>query len=163
MRLEGIFLLLISLLGFTELDAAVFSGKITDENGQPVPYASVYIHELSTGVSTDEKGAFRITLQQGIYTCEVSSLGYKRERFTIEIDSQYVTKTIILKEEIYRLSDVTFRGGKEDRAMSVMRRAIAKAPYHRQQVRGYESTLYMKGSMKACIASGAKISCWKEI
>ncbi|MDP3398845.1 MAG: DUF5686 and carboxypeptidase regulatory-like domain-containing protein [Bacteroidales bacterium] len=148
MRLQGIFLILISLLVATELDAAVFTGKITDENGQPIPYASVYIHELSTGVSTDEKGEFRITLQQGTYTCEVSSLGYKRERFTVEVNSQLVTKTIILKEEIYRLSDVTFRGGKEDRAMSVMRKAIAKAPFHRQQVRGYESTLYMKGSMK---------------
>lgn len=148
MRLAITVLISFFLLVVTELDAAVFTGKITDEGGQPIPYASVYIHELSTGVSTDEKGAFRITLQQGTYTCEVSSLGYKRERFTVEVNANLVNKTIILKEEVYRLSDVTFRGGREDRAMSVMRRAIAKAPFHRQQVRGYESTLYMKGSMK---------------
>lgn len=148
MRFAVTVLISIFLLVVTELDAAVFTGKITDEGGQPIPYASVYIHELSTGVSTDEKGEFRITLQQGTYTCEVSSLGFKRERFTVEVNANLVNKTIVLKEEVYRLSDVTFRGGREDRAMSVMRRAIAKAPFHRQQVRGYESTLYMKGSMK---------------
>jgi hypothetical protein len=148
MRFAVTVLMSFFLLVVAELDAAVFTGKITDEGGQPIPYASVYIYELSTGVSTDEKGAFRITLQQGTYTCEVSSLGFKRERFTVEVNANLVNKTIVLKEEVYLLSDVTFRGGREDRAMSVIRRAIAKAPFHRQQVRGYESTLYMKGSMK---------------
>lgn len=140
-------LVLIIALPF-KVSGALFSGKISDEKGRPVPYASVYIHELSTGVSADINGEFRISLKNGEYTCEVSSLGYKRERFTVKIDSGHYHRQIILKEEIYLLNDVTFKGRGEDRALSVMRRAIAKAPFHRQQVRSYESAVYTKGTMK---------------
>lgn len=143
-----IVLILWSLLTACTLNASVFRGKIVDGGGLPVPYASVYIHELSTGVSADDKGEFRISLSPGTYTCEISSLGFRREKFSIEIGTENISKTVVLFEEVYKLSDVTFRGRGEERALSVMRRAIARAPYHRQQVRHYESSVYTKGTMK---------------
>lgn len=132
----------------SSLWGGVFRGKIVDRSGLPVPYATVYIHEKSTGVSADDKGEFSINLDRGTYICEVSSMGYKRERFTVEIDAGQLFKNIVLDEEVYRLNDVYFRGRGEDRAYSVMRKAIAKAPYYRALVQSYSSDVYMKGTMK---------------
>ncbi len=125
----------------------VFRGKIVDREGRPVPYAAIYIHELTSGVSTDNKGEFRISLPSGSYTCEVSSLGYKRQKFNLLMQSKDYFKEIVLEDEIYLLNDVYFRDRGEDRAYSIMRKAIARAPFHRQQVRGYESSVYLKGTM----------------
>ncbi|MHC1780334.1 MAG: DUF5686 and carboxypeptidase regulatory-like domain-containing protein [Bacteroidales bacterium] len=125
----------------------VFRGKIIDREGRPVPYATIYIHELTSGISTDNKGEFRISLPAGSYTCEVSSLGYKRQKFSFIMQSKDYFKEIVLEDEIYLLNDVYFRDRGEDRAYSIMRKAIARAPFHRQQVRGYESSVYLKGTM----------------
>ncbi len=132
----------------TLVQGAVFRGKILDENALPVPYASIYLHEPATGVSADANGEFHITLKPGTYTCEVSSLGYRREKFVITIDKESIYRSIVLKEEHYRLDDLYFKGNQQDRAYYVMRRAIARAPFHRQQVRSFESSVYMKGTMK---------------
>lgn len=140
--------LLIALLFFTaQVGATIFSGTVLDTRGMPVPYATVYVHEISTGIATDIDGRFTIVLKQGVYTCEVSSLGYKRVRFSLEVASKNIDKKIVLEDEIYQLSDVYFKAGREDRASYIMRNAIARAPYHRQQVRDYQSMVYTKGNM----------------
>ncbi|MDP3451866.1 MAG: DUF5686 and carboxypeptidase regulatory-like domain-containing protein [Bacteroidales bacterium] len=139
---------LFEIIFCTLLQGAVFRGKISDESGLPVPYASIYLQEAAIGVSADVNGEFHITLKPGTYTCEVSSLGYRREKFNITIDKESLFRAIVLKEEHYLLDDLYFKGNQQDRANFVMRRAIARAPYHRQQVRSYESSVYMKGTMK---------------
>jgi len=126
--------------------SAVFEGRVLNKEGQPVSYATVYIHELSIGVSADERGEFRIVLPKGEYTCEISSLGYKRDKFKLVIQTSQIVREITLEDEFYLLEDVYKKGNEEDRAYLIMRKAIAKAPYHKEQVKGYESEVYLKGT-----------------
>lgn len=126
----------------------VFSGRVSDRNGLPVPFATIYVYEISSGVSADDKGEFRISLSKGSYTCEVSSLGYKRERFTLEVVNEDIFRKIVMQEEVYQLNDAYFSSKGGNRANSVMRKAIARAPFHREQVKSYESSVYLKGTMK---------------
>ena len=56
-------------------------GRVTDEKGSPIPYASLYLVELQTGVTTDDNGLFQTTLKKGRYTLEVSSIGYPKEGY----------------------------------------------------------------------------------
>lgn len=144
---KPLFALLILSLWANICTGEVFRGRIVDKEGRPVPYATLYIHELTSGVSADDKGEFRISVPSGTYSCEVSSLGYKRQKFSFSIQNRELFKEIMLEEEIYQLSDVYIKGRGEDRAYSIMRKAIARAPFHRQQVRGYESSVYLKGTM----------------
>ena len=39
--------------------AQVFKGKIANEKGEPVPYASLYLKELRWGFTTDDNGCFQ--------------------------------------------------------------------------------------------------------
>ncbi len=80
-----------SILRFTlfiltiSLNAQSFSAKIIDESTkQPIPYAAVQTAQYK-GVITNEEGVFNIDLENNsIIDITISSLGYKKQVFTIE-------------------------------------------------------------------------------
>ena len=49
---------------------------IDDENGETIPFANILVAETGDGVSTDLDGKFSIELPAGIYTFNVSYIGY---------------------------------------------------------------------------------------
>ena len=67
-------------------------GTVQDENKTPLPNASILIKETKKGVSTDINGNFSIQLKKGIYTIQVSFLGYKTitDKITVTKDEDYV-------------------------------------------------------------------------
>jgi hypothetical protein len=78
---------------------------VTDEKGSPIPYASLYLVELQTGVTTDDNGHFQTTLKQGRYTLEVSSIGYSKERLQVDVVGDVLERNIVLHERIYQLGE----------------------------------------------------------
>ena len=128
--------------------AQTFKGKVTGENGTPIPYAALYLKELKWGFTTDDNGCFQTTLKEGNYTCEVSSLGYMGQTLLIKVPAKGLEKNVVLVERIYSLDEVNVKKGAEDPAYAVMRKAIANAPYYRKQVQGFEANTYLKGSGK---------------
>ena len=55
------------------------SGKVVDENNNPLPNANLVIKENKQGTTTNFEGEFAMTLKKGNYTIRVSFLGYKTE------------------------------------------------------------------------------------
>ena len=56
----------------------VLTGRVSDENGQPLPGANVRILETQLGSATDEQGTYRITnVKPGAYTLKVTYIGYE--------------------------------------------------------------------------------------
>lgn len=144
-RIIWLFLLsLVTILSF----AQSFKGTVTDTDGKPVPYAALYLREMKSGLTTDEYGRFQTKLSAGQYTCEVSSLGFAGQTFSFSISAGDVEKNIVLSEQIYSLREVNVVKGVEDPAYSVMRKAIANAPYYRTQVKGFRAGTYLKGTGK---------------
>lgn len=128
--------------------AQVFKGRIANEKGEPVPYASLYLKELRWGFTTDDNGCFQTELKPGHYTCEISSLGYTGQSLSIQMPAGGLEKNVVLAERIYSLNEVSVVKGAEDPAYAVMRRAIANAPYYRTQVTGFTAETYLKGTGK---------------
>ena len=56
--------------------AQTLKGRVTDANGRPVAFASVYIRETKQGVIGDTEGYFQIKLAPGTYHLECSCIGY---------------------------------------------------------------------------------------
>ncbi|WP_291530217.1 DUF5686 and carboxypeptidase regulatory-like domain-containing protein [Bacteroides sp. UBA939] len=125
-----------------------FKGTIADDKGNPVPYAALYLKEMKSGLTTDENGRFLMKLPAGEYTCEVSSLGFMSQVFSFRMQQQDYEKNIILSERIYSLPEVNITKSKEDPAYAVMRQAIARASYYRNQVKGFKAGTYLKGTGK---------------
>lgn len=143
----NILLLLISFFSLPTF-SQVFKGKVTADNGEPIPYATLYIHEISAGLTTDDNGYFHVALKSGKYTCEISSLGYTRQIITIEMHDKDVEQHIILAERVYQLREVNITKNNEDPAYAVMRQVIAYAPYYRTFVKSYTAGTYLKGTGK---------------
>jgi hypothetical protein len=89
-------------------DSGKITGKIIDEeNGQPVVGATIRIG--NQGITTDENGAFIVSLPKGKYEAEISSVGFGTKKVTdiIVKDDESFTLNIPLKREKGQLGTVT--------------------------------------------------------
>ncbi len=80
------------------------SGKIVDQStGEPIPFASVYLSDMSAGTSTDEDGRYKLKVNKNSdVNIEVSYLGYENQKFS----SDKQITNIALKESLSQISEV---------------------------------------------------------
>lgn len=64
------------------------SGKITDENGEPLPFANITIKGTTIGAVSDFDGNYNIKASEG-NTIIISCLNYKNKEITIGTQSSY--------------------------------------------------------------------------
>ena len=81
-KLKIAWLLLVSLTASIGLSAQTVSGKLIDENSQPLPYANVVLLSLPdstfvTGTISGEDGSFTLGETSGNQIVKISSIGYK--------------------------------------------------------------------------------------
>ncbi|MBT0811418.1 carboxypeptidase-like regulatory domain-containing protein [Litoribacter ruber] len=147
MRITILMILAISFFG-EGLYAQGVRGKVVSESGDPLAYASVYIRNLGDGVPTNQNGEFEYALKPGMYDILVQYIGYTSVLKTVEVQDRWVELNVELKEQVFGLQEVVVRSGQEDPALTVMRKAISKAKFHRLQVQEYSMQVYLKGTGK---------------
>lgn len=143
-------LFLLCALCFLTGSAEILKGKVITATGEPIPYSTIYIQELTSGIIADEQGNFQTRVKPGTYTCEIRSIGFESKTITVKISSgrESTGLEVVLTQKIHVLNEVVITPSKEDPAYRVMRLAISRAPYHLYQVSGFTSENYMKGSAK---------------
>lgn len=107
--MRGYSLAVVGLLCALGIHATVYSGKVVDENGEPISYATVYPEKQpELGTATNNEGTFRFEaeLKEGDLII-ISFIGY--EKMMIEGDRLLVTgdslSTIVLKEQPVKLEE----------------------------------------------------------
>jgi len=123
-------------------------GTVKDNDGSPLPFASIYIPQIGSGAATDLNGYFEIALQKGHYDVVFKFIGYESVTRIVDIDSTFIEINITLKPQTIMLRTVTVSANQEDPAYTIMRKAIAKAKYHVQQLDSYTAKVYIKGKGK---------------
>ncbi|MCB0662629.1 MAG: carboxypeptidase-like regulatory domain-containing protein, partial [Saprospiraceae bacterium] len=121
-------------------------GFLKDENNQPLSYATVFVQENKSGAATNENGYYEINLPSGSYNITYQYLGYQSETQKVGVGNTYKEINITLMPQSFDLKTVEVLDGREDPAYTIMRKAIAKATYHREQVEHYTAMVYVKGS-----------------
>ena len=136
----------------SSLLAQSLSGKITDaQTGEPLPFASIYVQEAQSGSASNADGIFDVRLAPGRNTVVFQYLGYETQVITStggQVDVEMVSAALDLEE-------VEVLSGGEDKSYSVIRRAIAKADYHLNQVDRYRADVYVRGTGKVNKIGGA--------
>ena len=138
--------LLFILISVTTSYSQGIKGKISDQNNEPLPYATIYVRNLETGTSTNLEGYYEIRLTPGKYDLVYQYMGFKSVVKVVEVKYDVVQIDVSLEPQTVVLKDVVIKAGKEDPAYTIMRKAIAKAKYHTLQLDGYEAKVYIKGS-----------------
>jgi len=127
------------------------SGKITDGQNKPVPFASVYIKNTTKGTSANSEGEYTLLLNPGIYEVQYKAVGYRQESRKIQLTASQAV-SIVLKTETYLLQAVTINGNGQDTAYAIIRSAIKKRKQHLNEVNAYTCEVYIKGLQKLLAA-----------
>lgn len=140
------FFFLVFLNSFLGVEAQGIKGVVTTQDGEYLPFASIYIRNLQDGVPTNENGEYEFKLAPGLYDVVVQHLGYASQIRTVEIQQDWINVDFSLVPQAIQLNQVEVQAGAEDPALTIMRKAIAKSTYHRLQLQQYSMTVYLKGS-----------------
>ncbi|MFZ6001963.1 MAG: DUF5686 family protein, partial [Bacteroidota bacterium] len=140
-KIIGILLLFAPLASW----AGGVRGVVKADDGSPLAYATIYVKQLGTGVASDLQGKYEVTLAPGSYDIIYQFLGYESVARKVDVKDAFIEINITLKTQVMMLQNVTVKAGKEDPAYTIMRKAIAKAKYHTQQLDSYTARVYIKG------------------
>ena len=121
-------------------------GRITDSENTPLPFATIFVQENGTGTTANVNGRYNLRLSPGDYTLVFQFLGHQTMVEKVSIGELTKTLDVRLPAQAIDLKVVDIYEGREDPAYTVMRKAIAKASYHRQQLDWYECQVYIKGT-----------------
>lgn len=147
-RVKGL-VWIIFFLVLAELPASSqkLKGRIFDQSGDPVGYATVYINELKLGTTSNARGDYELRLPPGSYNILYQSLGYEPVIETIVIGEDDVEKNAVLPEQIYEIPEVRISRSDEDPALSIMRKVIGLTPYYLNYIDHYKAEVYIKGNL----------------
>lgn len=123
-------------------------GTVKGDDGEELAFTTIFIKELGTGTTSNAQGYYEITLPAGTYTLTYQYLGHETQEHQVTVGDTFVELNIVLKGQATELRSVIITAGDEDPAYTIMRKAIAKASYHMQQLDSYSAQVYMKGSGK---------------
>ncbi|QLE00953.1 TonB-dependent receptor [Galbibacter sp. BG1] len=84
MKLSVVCFLIFSFIASAQNNTAVISGTITSE-GNPVPFASVYLKNGSQGTDANEYGIYRLEVPPGSHTLAVQFQGYRPQTKAITV------------------------------------------------------------------------------
>lgn len=143
--LKSLFKLLIIFTCYAHTNAQGVRGTIYDENGQPLPFASIYVAQSGKGTSTNADAYYELRLPSGTHSIEYKFIGYESVTKEVKLTNSFVQLDIYLSPQTQLLSEVTTSAKATDPANWMMRRAIAKSSYHRQLIDGYRARVYVKG------------------
>ncbi|HET6557784.1 MAG TPA: DUF5686 and carboxypeptidase regulatory-like domain-containing protein [Prolixibacteraceae bacterium] len=121
-------------------------GRITNDKGEAIPFANIYIPQLSTGTTSNIEGHYELKLPEGEWEVMVQYLGYQTRMMKLATDKTFQEINVHLYTQHYRIPEIKIMSSGENPAYYIMRRAIAMAPYYRKQVSKYSCKVYLKGS-----------------
>ena len=141
-------LLTLFIIGFTSVQAARISGRITDEKRQVLVYASILVKGTTQGTTANKEGNYFLQLSAGTYTIVAQYVGYSRQEKTITVGTENLTLDFQLSIQQFNLKEVVVRPGGEDPAYEIIRNAIKKRPYYQNQLKKFQCEVYIKGQLQ---------------
>ncbi len=147
-RYSVLFLIFIAALFSTQTKAQTISGKILNEENEPIPYATIFVHEAKEGTISNTDGDFKLLLNMGTYHLTIRSLGFNQVEKEVVLNTDSLNFDIILKTQEYEIKEIKIFPGDEDPAYFIMRKAMTKAPYYRKKIKHYEADLYIKSNFE---------------
>ena len=100
------------LLSSQLLGQVKVSGTVKQENGKPLPGASVYLVGSLTGATSDEEGRFQFEVNEtGTHTLAASFLGFLRFEKKINLDSAVIRVDIVMQPDPALMDPVVVSAG----------------------------------------------------
>ncbi|MEP1780610.1 DUF5686 and carboxypeptidase regulatory-like domain-containing protein [Reichenbachiella sp.] len=125
--------------------ASELFGTVTDQSGEPLPYATLYILNTTKGTTTNIEGRYSIDLPPGNYEVVYQYVGYKKQQVSLKVDHRRILLNVVLEPEVLQLQEIVVKADGPDPAYEVIKAAIDKRKYHSEEVNAYRCKVYIKG------------------
>jgi hypothetical protein len=109
---------------------ASVTGLVTDgKTGEPVIGATIQIQNLQQGVVSNTEGTYKLLLTPGLYTLQVSSVGYETAEFNIKVISSGEFKMELFDKSV-RFDDIVIYGQRLDKNVSSHQMSLVEMDIH---------------------------------
>lgn len=136
------------ILFFISSRAGRITGKVTNEKGEALPYASVFAKGSTKGTTTNNQGVYFIELDPGNYTLVCQYVGYARSEKNVTASTSQVTLDFSLSIQQTTMNEVIVRANAEDPAYEIIRNAIRKRKDYLAPLDSFTCEAYIKTLMK---------------
>ena len=126
---------------------AQLNGRITDNKGEALPFANVYIEGTTRGTTANTEGYYALDLENGTYHIVFQYIGYEKKIIDVKVKGK-TSLNISLKNNEIELQEFVVKSNAEDPAYPIIRQAIAMRRTYRDQVKAYSCDVYIKGLQK---------------
>ncbi len=123
-------------------------GKVTDAQGQPLPYVNIYLQNSYIGTTTNDDGNYSLNVAKATeHTVVFQFLGYKTLNKTIAPTQFPYILNVSLSEESTSLEEVVINTA-EDPAYRIIRKTIAQRKENLEKLSEYTADFYSRGLWK---------------
>lgn len=130
--------------------AGVLKGKVVDETGAVMPYATVFVDGTTNGVTANGNGDYELVMGPGLYKVICQFIGYKQTSYNVNIvGNETIEHKFVLKSLNLEMKEVVVLASAEDPAYAIIRSAIKRRKFHLSQVKSFQSAIYLKGVMRS--------------
>jgi hypothetical protein len=142
-KLPLLLLLLFSIKNFAQV-----TGKVTDINGNPLPFVSVLISNTYIGTTTNEQGNYILKSKTPTKNVVVFQyLGYKTKKQTIDFEIKDQKLDVVLEEENIALNEVVITS-KKNLANGIIKNAIASKKENSEKTNRFTADFYSRGIIR---------------
>jgi len=124
--------------------ATTVKGSVSDEKGEPIPFARVRFVGTKIGVLTDTLGSFMLQSYYATDSIQVQFIGFKTKSIKIKKDVEQSLK-ITLEVQSTDYKDVVVLVSNESPAVALHKKVIANKPINnKEKLDAYQYNLYNK-------------------
>ncbi len=122
------------------------SGKITDSNGEALPFASVYLKNSTYGVSANSFGEYFMEINSGKHVLVFSSIGYKSIEKSITVNNNPLEINTILQQDNQQLFELEIVSNTKNKALEIIKKA--KKTKKNYEKKSFKCIQYSKNSIE---------------
>ena len=141
---KKIFFFVLTAIAFISAQAGRVSGIVTDQQGNPLQYASVFIKGTTKGTTANNQGKYFLDLEAGNYTITCQYVGYSRQEKAITVTNENSTLNFQLSLQQTIMKEVVVHAGGEDPAYEIIRNAIKKKKDYVEPLDSFTCEAYIK-------------------
>lgn len=145
---KNLWLTLFFVLASLYTIAVPVTGVVKNAKGEVLPFASIVVKGMSVGTTANNEGSYSLNLANGKYILQCMHVGYTLAEKEVVINAEAIRVDFILSLQELTLKEVVVGGNVEDPAYEIIRQAIKKRPYYKNQVDAFECQVYIKGQLK---------------
>ncbi|RMI12493.1 MAG: TonB-dependent receptor [Calditrichaeota bacterium] len=111
--------LVLAMTGLALAQGGTLKGKVTDESGEPIPFAEITLEGTIMGTAADDNGEYVLeNIPPGDYTVAAQSVGYQRATAQVSIGAgETVTQDFTLPVDVLSMSQMVVTATRVGRPM----------------------------------------------